>query len=296
MVRLKQFLEKYLFFIAFPAAFLVIDLVLSAVIPPYIVSSGRFKLNDYEVTRRDHPEEVWDKVFFGSSEVISGYREDISESGYINLGLDCGVITDLLEMLRRGTITVGSELLVGMTDLTLYDGLAADPGYPWHRAFYEPYCYFARDRLQTLFKETGKQLLTGFKPAYAAYTNQTKGHYYGSVSYEALYEKVTTWKYASLPIEDFQKNLRALSELADYCETHGIRLRTVWLPMNPQAPIADITFQVRDAAKALCAKKGVEFLDMSDALDADCFYDSSHLNYEYGSYRFTEAIDPWLAS
>ena len=296
MVKLRRFLEKYLFFVAFPIVFLAIDVVLSSAFPPYVISSGRFHLNDYEVTRRDHPEEVWDKVFFGNSVVISAYREDVSESGYINLGLDYGVVTDLWEMVRKGIVTLGSELVVGLNDLTLYDRFETNPSYPWHREFYEPYSYFARDRLSVLIKEAGKRLLTGAEPDYGAYSGQTKIFYYGAMSRAELEEKAAASVYEHLPISDFRENLDALAKLAGYCAQHGVRLRCVWMPLNPDIPPSGETLAVRDQAAAVCREKQVEFYNMEDALEAECFYDSGHMNYEYGSYRFTEVIDPWLIS
>lgn len=296
MVRLKQFLDKYLFFIVFPVVFLAIDIILSSVIPPYIISSGRFCLNDYEMTRRDHPEEVWDKVFFGNSMVITAYREDISESGYINLGLDRGVVTDLWEMVQKDVVTLGSELVVGLNELTLYDRFDTNPSYPWRRKYYEPYSYFASDRLTVLIRETGEQLFTGAEPAYGIYSNQTKILYHGAMSQAALEEKIAASGYEHLPISDFQENMDALAKLADYCAEHGVRLRCVWMPVNPALVSGDEVNAVRDQAAAVCQKKQVEFYNMEDALDVECFYDNGHLNYEYGSYRFTEAIDPWLTS
>ena len=52
---------------------LAFDLVFAA--SGWIQESGYFWLDDYELTRRDHPEEVWDRVIYGSSELTSGYRE-----------------------------------------------------------------------------------------------------------------------------------------------------------------------------------------------------------------------------
>ena len=94
-----KFLKKNSWLLVLLVAFAVLDLVVGAVFQPYLIRSGRFLLNDFELTRRDHPEQVWDKVFFGNSVVISAYREDVSQSGYVNLGLDYGVVRDLWEML-----------------------------------------------------------------------------------------------------------------------------------------------------------------------------------------------------
>ena len=296
MVRLRQFLDKYLFFIVFPVVFLTIDMILSSVIPPYIIAGGRFCLNDYEMTRRDHPEEVWDKVFFGGSMVASAYREDVSESGYINLGLDCGVVTDLWEMVQRNVVTLSSELVVGLNEMTLYDRSDTDPGYPWHRKIYEPYSYFARDRLTVLLRETGGRLLAGDERGDGVYSDQVKSFYYGAVPQAALEEMIAASGYGRLPISDFQENMDALAKLADYCAGHGVRLRCVWMPVNPAAVSGDEGNAVRDRAAAVCQMKQVEFYNMENALDAECFYDNVHLNYEFGSYRFTEAVDPWLTS
>ena len=294
-MKFLQFCKRNSFLLLLLVAVIVLDTVVAALFQPYLIQSGRFVLNDYELTRRDHPEEVWDKVFFGNSVVISAYREDVSESGYVNLGLDYGVVEDLWEMVDKGIITVGSDLVVGLSDLTLYDDFETNPTYPWHKAFYEPYCYFQRDRLRIFLEEGAKCLLTRQAPA-VLYADRQKSHYTGSLSQEALEEKVAKSPYSHLPIEDFQENLSALSKLADYCQRNGIRLRAVWMPLNPTLEVSTETRAVYDQAKALCEEKGVEFLDLESALDASCFYDIGHLNYEYGAYCFTEAIDPWLLS
>ena len=294
-MKFLSFLKRCRALLLLLAAVVVLDSAVAALFQPYLMSSGRYFLNDFEVTRRDHPEEVWDKVFFGNSVVISAYREDVSGSGYINLGLDYGVVEDLWEMVDKGTITLGSELVVGLSDLTLYDHFETNPTYPWHRDFYEPYCYFQRDRLRSFLEETIVGVMDGTAPA-APYTGQEKAHYTGSMSQAALEEKIAASPYSHLPIQDFQENLQALAKLADYCEKNGVRMRAVWMPLNPTLPVSEETRAVYDQAKAVCEEKGVTFYDMEDALEAACFYDIGHLNYEYGAYRFTEVIDPWLQS
>lgn len=245
MVRLRRFLDKYLFFIGFLVVFLAIDILLSAVIPPYVISSGRFRLNDYEVTRRDHPEEVWNKVFFGNAMVVSAFREDVSESGYINLGLDCGVVADLWEMVQKDVVTLGSELMVGLNVLTLCDRFDTDPSYPWCRKFCEPYSYFDRERLAVLIRETGRQLLTGAERDYGIYSDQTKVFYSGAMPQAALEEKIAASFWERLPLSDFQENMDALARLADYCAEHGVRLRCVWMPVNPAVVSGDEANAVR---------------------------------------------------
>ena len=288
-----KFLKKNSWLLALLVVFVVLDLVVGAVFQPYLIRSGRFLLNDFELTRRDHPEQVWDKVFFGNSVVISAYREDVSQSGYVNLGLDYGVVRDLWEMLQKGDITVGSELVIGLSDLTLYDNFETNPTYPWHKAWYEPYTYFQRDKLR-LFLESSAKALLGRAPE--DHTGQQKAHYSGSMSTQELDEKLETSRYVHLPIEDFQENMACLEKLADYCAKQGIRMRCVWMPVNPEVEISRETQAVRDQAKTICENKNVEWLDLERALDVSCFYDIGHLNYEYGAYRFMEVIDPWLVS
>lgn len=287
--------KKYSFLVLLLVVFLLLDFLISQVFTPYLIESGRFVLNDYELTRRDHPEEVWDKVFFGNSVVISAYREDVSKSDFVNLGLDYGVVEDLWEMVDQGIIQIGSELVVGLSDLTLYDHFETNPTYPWHRAFYEPYCYFQRDRLRLFLEEQLVGVLTG-NLSEPAYGDRQKIHYTGSLSQQELEEKVATSKYTNLPLEDFQENMNALEKLADYCDRHGVRMRAVWMPLNPSLEVSESTRAVYEQAKTTCEEQGVEFLDMESALEAACFYDIGHLNYEYGAYRFTEVIDPWLLS
>ena len=273
-MKVAEFLKRHRFVLLLLVLVIALDWAVSALFQPYLIQSGRFVLNDFELTRRDHPEEVWDRVFFGNSVVISAYREDISESGYVNLGLDYGVVTDLWDMVRKGTITIGSDLVVGLSDLTLYDHFETNPTYPWHREFYEPYCYFQRDRLRIFLEEDLKALVTGSAPE-ALYADRQKAHYTGSLSQAELDEKVAT---------------------SQYCASHGIRMRAVWMPLNPSLEVSPETRAVYDQAKAICEEKGIEFLDLESALDASCFYDIGHLNYEYGAYRFMEVIDPWLLS
>lgn len=290
---MMKFLKKNSWMLLLIIVFIAVDLAVGAVFQPYLIRSGRFVCNDYELTRRAHPEKVWDKVFFGNSVVISAYREEVSESGYVNLGLDYGVVRDLWEMVRKGTIEIGSELVIGLSDLTLYDVFETHPTYPWHKDFYEPYVYFQRDKLR-LFLESSVKELAGAIPE--DHSDQQKAHYSGSMSSAELANKLAESRYVNLPIEDFQENMRCLEKLADYCAKRNIRMRCVWMPVNPEVEISAETRAVYNQAKDICEEKAVEFLDLERALDIPCFYDIGHLNYEYGAYRFMEVIDPWLAS
>lgn len=288
-----SFLKKNGWLLVLAAVFIALDILLSAVFTPYLIHSGRFVLNDFELTRRDHPEAVWDKVFFGNSVVISAYREEVSESGYVNLGLDYGVVRDLWQMIQKGNVEIGSELVIGLSDLTLYDKFETHPTYPWHQDWYEPYAYFQRDKLRLCLENSVKEL---FGKIPEDHSGRQKAHYSGSMSSEELAEKIATSRYVNLPIEDFQENMACLEKVADYCAKNKIRLRCVWMPVNPEVEISAETRAVYEQAKSICTEKNVEFLDLERELDASCFYDIGHLNYEYGAYRFMEVIDPWLLS
>ncbi len=287
------FLKKSGWLLALAAVFIAFDILLSAVFTPYLIHSGRFVLNDFELTCRDHPEEVWDKVFFGNSVVISAYREEVSDSGYVNLGLDYGVVRDLWQMIQKGNLEIGSELVIGLSDLTLYDKFETHPTYPWHQDWYEPYAYFQRDKLRLCLENAVREL---FGKAPEDHSARQKAHYSGSMSSAELAEKIETSRYVNLPIEDFQENMACLEKVADYCAKNKIRLRCVWMPVNPEVEISAETRAVYEQAKSICTEKNVEFLDLERELDASCFYDIGHLNYEYGAYRFMEVIDPWLLS
>jgi hypothetical protein len=288
--------KRILFFPAVLCVFLVLNMLLNYFVQPYILSSGRFSLNDFEITQRDHPEETWDKVFFGNSVVISAYREEESTSGYINLGLDYGVVTDLWDMIRKGYVNIGSELVIGLNSLTIYDDFDTNPGYEFHKTWYQPYCYFQRDRLKVLFEDGVRQVLFGYQPS-AGYSDQWKPVYYGTMSSEEVlaYQSSDHYRpYLSLGEEDYQENLQALEKISTYCADNGIRLRLVWLPEDPILLENDATTCAYGLLKQFAQEQDLEFYDMTGMLGSECFYDGGHLNYEYGAHVFTEVIDPWL--
>ena len=129
-------MKKIVTIIAIVLAIAVGDLALTY--NNFIVNSDYFVKNDFEITQYKHPEKVWDKVFFGNSVVISAYMEDKSSKGYVNLGLDYGVVTDLWEMIEKKHINIGSELVIGLNYLTLYDEFETNPTYIWYKKLYEP--------------------------------------------------------------------------------------------------------------------------------------------------------------
>lgn len=279
------------FLLAFAVFFGVMDYALSLWGENCCPRTG----NDYEVTRQAHPEEVWDKVFFGNSAVIAGYREDVSTSGYVNLGMDYAVVTDLRDLLKQGHIDVGSELVIGLNLFTLYDDFDTNPAYIWHRGALEPYAYFHRDKLLCMVKDEAKALLgmgrTEYEPG-------EKILYYGSLSDNELAEKMALYneKYFNLPMEDFEDNISALEYVADWCDDRGVRLRILWMPFNPSVEQPELMAALQTEVNAWCASRGIEAADMTEALEESCFHDVGHLNYEYGAYMFTQEVDVWLQS
>ena len=164
-------MKKIVTIIAIVLAIAVGDLALTY--NNFIVNSDYFVKNDFEITQYKHPEKVWDKVFFGNSVVISAYMEDKSSKGYVNLGLDYGVVTDLWEMIEKKHINIGSELVIGLNYLTLYDEFETNPTYIWHKKLYEPYAYFERDRFYPMITDGFDKLLNGESPLPVSYTHLT---------------------------------------------------------------------------------------------------------------------------
>ncbi len=262
----------------------------------FISRSNIFVKNDFEITQNNHPEEVWNKVFFGNSVVISAYMENESTSGYINCGLDYGVLTDLREMIDKGYINIGNELVIGLNYLTLYDDFDTNPTYIWHKEWYEPYAYFERDRFYPLVTGCFTRLINGESVPPMTYSYQNKAVYHGRVSDNALKAKVREYEteFFNKPIEDYAKNLKALEDVVKYCQNNNIRVRGVHMPWNPMFEKPDIVKQVRTEADAVFSRYNVEVLDLEDEFGTEAFYDTGHLNYDVGSPEFTKMIDEWL--
>lgn len=261
--------------------------------------SDLFSHNDFEKTILAHGgETTFDRVLFGNSVIISAYLEDQSQSGYVNFGLDYGVMTDLRDMLKRGDLTVTKDLVIALNYFTFLDTMDTNPTYPWHRAFGEPYLYFQRDRLQSLLTSYTDSLKAGEPFVPPRYDNYEKYMYSGRMSEEQLAEKIATHRelYWGLGTEYYEKNLQALTDVIDFCAARGIRLRALWMPWNNYIPMPDNPRGVRALADQILTDCGIEVLDMENVLPQDCFHDLGHLNKEHGAVVFTEEIDPWLLS
>jgi hypothetical protein len=287
-------MKKIAIIIAVVLAIAVGDLALTY--NNFIVNSDYFVKNDFEITQEHHPEKVWDKVFFGNSVVISSYMEDESSSGYINLGLDYGVVTDLWEMIDKRYINIGSELVIGINYLTLYDEFETNPTYIWHKNWYEPYVYFERDRFYPIITDGFDKLLQGQNPMPYKYLPQEKNVYHGALSDRALDAAMERYEneFFNQPIEKFTKNISALEKVINYCDKNNIRVRVVWMPWNPKCEKPQLLTDLKEYTQSKLNDLGVEMLDLEDSLGSECFYDTGHLNYDVGSPIFTEMIDEWL--
>ncbi len=261
-----------------------------------ITDSNIFVKNDFEITQFDHPEKVWDKVFFGNSVVISAFMEEESISGYINLGLDYGVVTDLWEMIDEGYIDIGSELVIGLNYLTLYDNFDTNPTYIWHKEWYQPYAYFQRDRFYPLITGCFERLINGESVPPMTYTYQDKAVYHGKIEDSALREKFNEYEelFFNKTLDDYQKNFEALEKVIEYCNDNNIHVRVVHMPWNPDFHKPQLVQDVHAETDKILQKYGVEALNLEDSLATEYFYDTGHLNYDVGSPVFTKMIDEWL--
>lgn len=295
MNRTYKNIKAFRFIVFLVLFFILFDCAAKCVTSRYI-SKGFVVLNDFEITQRDHPEEVWDKVFFGNSIVISAYREELSESGYINLGMDYAVVRDLKEMIDKGYIDIGSELVIGCNWLTFYDEFDTNASYIWHRKLFEPYSYFQRDDECQMIKDIFRKLRGN--SVEAPYSMQKKIVYHGCLSNDQMKEKTDTYEelYYDLPLEAFSENFEALAEIKDWCDNNNVRLRILFMPWNPSAEKPEIVGLVNERIRDWCAETGTESYDMTDALDPTCFHDICHLNYEYGSYIFMQEVEEWISS
>ena len=289
-----SFFRRSAFLWALLLVFVLADPVLQRLNP--VGSCGLIRRNDYEITRQLHPEKVWDKVFFGASGVTAGYDETKSASGYVNLGMDYGVITDLYDMVRKGTIEIGSELVIGTDFLCFYDGLDTISSYPWLRPWYEPYVFFQRLRISGFVTDGVTNLLHGKSFASNDYSGQEKSLYPGVVTPEEMQEKMARYEaeFWHLDSTEFDRNMQALDDLLALCQTRGIRVRALWVPWNTDYEIPQIQYDVMARANAIYDKYGVEVLDLTTEFDPSYLHDLWHVNAESGRAHFMEVVDPWL--
>lgn len=290
---MKKSVKAFLLLILI-AAFFVTDNIIAH--RNFIVNSNIYVKNDFEITQHDHPEKIWDKVFYGNSVVISSYMEDNSRSGYINCGLDYGTVEDLWKLIDKNYINIGSELVIGLNYLTMYDEFDTNPTYIWHKKWYQPFAYFERDRFQPLITGCFERLINGESVPPMTYSKQKKAVYHGRVSDKALADKYIEYEdlYFNHPIEKYADNAAALEKIIKYCNKNDIRMRVVWMPWNPMFEIPEQVQNVRVMTDIILTKHNIEVLDLENEFSSEYFYDTGHLNYDAGSERFTARIDEWL--
>lgn len=281
------------FIILFIVLFLLSDAVLERENP--VGTSTLFCKNDFEKIISSEGTNTFDKVFYGNSAVISAFIPDASESGYHNLGIDYGTVSDIEKMLREEYIRIEDDLVLGLNYFTFYDNIDTNPTYLWHRRGYEPYLYFQRDRLHSLITQEVEGLLSDEVGA-ARYENLERSVYYGVLTGDELEENLHRHRenFWSLPIEDFSCNINALEDLAYFCEEQDINLRVVWMPWNGGVEVPQIVYDVMAEANVVLESHGIDTLDGLNSMPDEYFHDTAHLEYEAGAPFFTQWIDSWL--
>lgn len=255
-----------------------------------------FLKNDFEKITAKYSEEDFDKVFYGNSVVISGFIDSQSKSGYTNIGIDYGTVEDLYEILDRGLIDVGSELVIGLNYFTLMDTLDTNPTYPWHKEIYEPYLYFNRNRVNPVIVDGLSNVLKGEEFIQTRHESLERTVYRGVLDEKELEDKIKVQKelYWDQGIEYYDDNLKALEKVIEFAEENDIRLRCIILPWNDVIEKPDTTVLAESSAVEILQAHSVEVLDLSYAMPKEYFHDLGHFNYEYGAVKFTEEIDSWL--
>lgn len=275
-----------------------VDFALSQWAP--VERSAYFTRNDYERAVLAHDGEThFEKVYWGNSVASAGYMEAQSNSGYANFGIVYGKLTDLIQMLEKGYLSVESDLVLMVNYLAFLDTLETNPSYPWHRAALEPYLYFQRDRLLATAEAAADLLLQEHTLAnLPTHTDYERSVCHGSMSDEELDERIAIHaeRYFGQDLTNYQENFAALRQVIHYCAAHNIRLRVIYAPINDYYDFHGYPTQVMQEVDGILQTAGVEVLDMQHAISREGFYDLGHLNREIGAVAFTEAIEEWLCS
>ncbi|MDR1691898.1 MAG: hypothetical protein LBR72_00930 [Oscillospiraceae bacterium] len=273
---------------------LAADILLTALDPAG--TSPLFYKNDFEKVLLENGSRRFERVFYGNSAVTSAYVREKSGADYADMGLDYGVITDIVSILEKRLIVIEDELVLGLNYNNFIDSLDTNPTYPWHRTPWQPYLYFQRDRFLPVLTDGFSRLLKGEGFLGPRYTDLKRAVYHGVMDDEKLAEKVGKHRelFFWMDTSYCEKNLLALEKLCGLCAERGVRLRAVWMPWNPKVDIPPFVTAVQNAADAVFTENGVEVLDMVGALTPEHFHDIGHLEYTAGAPVFTEMIDRWL--
>lgn len=293
-MKLKTYAFKSFVFIL-AIVWIVSDVVLTKADPlkfsPYI---GK---NDYEITQLAHPEKTWDKVFFGSSVVVASYIEEKSISGYYNVGVDYGSVSDIYNLIKKGHIDIGTDLVIALNDISFLDSLNTNPTYIWHKKWYQHYIFFTRDKTYPLI-ESGINNIMNNQPFFGEplWGNSQKAVYYGALTDEELEtsNKSMLERFGGCTLADCEKNLSELRKLIKLCGKKNIRLRAIWMPWNPKVPIYDFADEIMNEANRIFAENDISVYDMTHMVEPEYFYDIGHMNYEFGAEHFTKLVDEYL--
>ena len=282
-----RFLRRNAFVLSLLVLFVLADLTMAAWDP--VNRLPQFDKTDLAKIQHVHPEQPWNRVFFGNSAVTASYIEKQSDSGVINMGIAYGKITDLEAILKKETVQIRDEIILGLNFFALMDALPTNPGYIWLKKPYEPYFYFYRSQLKDFLmtNPTGKPKDAGI------YWLET---YPNNLSEADLQQKVKEYqaKYGNLTLADFQDNLVALESVIKICEERGIRLRAIWMPWNPYAKPPAYVSELKREVNATLAAHRVETLDWTNKFTAKDFHDLGHIEYIRGAPKFTQQINQWL--
>ncbi len=291
--RATAFAKRVSFVAIFVLCFFAADTYITYNNP--FVGNQMFTPDDFEITQYHHTEKVWDKVLFGNSAVISGYVEEKSDSGYVNLGIDCGQVCDLEKMLEKGHVKIGSKLAIGINYLTLYDEFETNPSYIWHKKWYQPAAYFHRDKIMTALDGIVKRFDYGHKYPFSGYYKYPleKAVYKGNLTRDELKKKEEIYRenYYNLDNSKFDKNIKALQKIEKYCSKNGIDMFVFWLPWNPDAEYPELCDTLKDRVEKALEGTGVKIYDLTQAMEAQYFHDTGHIEYEKGSAVFTQLFD-----
>ncbi len=294
-----NFLRKNAFVFLLLIVFCIVD-VYFLYNDPFIYSDV-FPRDDFDVTKLQNPQEEWDKVFFGNSDVIAGYNQELSTTDYVNLGLDCGVVTDLEKMLDKKLINVKQELVVGLDYLALYDDFDTNPSYAWHKKWYEPYFYFERDKLYGAVDAALKRVFYSNKLQSALnyyHYPREKTVYVGNLSKEEIDIKIEKYTdmFFGLPDSAFDDNIKSIANVADYCNENGITMKVVFMPWNPDFEEPELFSRLEKRVIDALQGKNVAIFDLTDAVQAQYFHDTSHIEFNNGAKVFTELFDKIMMS
>lgn len=285
---------SFIFIVGLIASIILLDRYLMA--KDFVSKSTIFMKNDFEKIRLSHPEKVYNKVFYGNSVVISAFRENDSNSGYINMGMDYATVSDLYKILDKKMIEIGSELVIGINYLSFLDTFDTNPTYPWHKKDYEPYLYFQRDRIYKVLTTGIENILKGEKFITQRYTDLNRYLYYEVLPDEELDKKIENYKklYWNKGLEYYEQNFKDFQKIIDYCKEKNIRLRVVILPWNSYIEKPENVVAVETKAKEILDKNNIEYINYEGKFLREHFYDLGHLNWGVGAVEFTKEIDIWL--